>query len=152
VGLAALIARLGQLPLRRWIGHALVVAVLGTFIAWNLMRVGQLRGGVPATSELVPTCCDRVPPPLRGPVRTVFGAIGNPFEFPANAWFAVRHGVSIQRWDAAVGNYPMVPPANALYDGTLWNQRGTWSISRDGGAPYLIGGWSAPQKALERWF
>lgn len=155
VGLAALISRLGRLGRlqpRRWVGHALVVVVLGAFIAWNLMRVGQHRAGRAATSELVPTCCDRILPPLRAPLRAVFDAIGNPFELPASAFFALRHGVSLQRWDTAVGNYPMVPPANALYDGTLWSQRGTWSIGGPGAAPYLIGGWTAPQKSPERTF
>jgi hypothetical protein len=152
VGLAALIARLGRLPLPRRLAHGLLVTALGVFIAWNLMRVGQHRAGRPATSELVPTCCDRMPAPLRAPLRAAFDAIGNPFEFPANAVFALRHGVPIQRWDTAVGNYPMIPPANALYDGSLWSQRGTWSIGGPGAAPYLIGGWTAPQKSPERVF
>jgi hypothetical protein len=152
VGLAALIARLGRLPVPRRLAHAVLVAALGVFIAWNLMRVGQHRAGRPATSELVPTCCDRMPAPLRATLRAAFDAIGNPFEFPANALFALRHGVPIQRWDTAVGNYPMIPPANALYDGTLWSQRGTWSIGGPGAAPYLIGGWTPPQKSPERVF
>jgi len=152
VGLAALIARLGRLRAPSWLAHGLLVAVLGVFIAWNLMRVGQHRAGRAATAELVPTCCDHMPEPLRAPLRAAFDAIGNPFEFPANALFAFRHGVPIQRWDTAVGNYPMVPPANALYDGSLWSQRGTWSIGGPGAAPYLIGGWTAPQKSPERTF
>jgi hypothetical protein len=161
VGLAALLARAAQLARldqltqpdrRRRVAHILVVVVFGALIAWNLNRVGQHRAGRPATSELVPTCCDRIPPPLRAPLRAIFDTIGNPFEFPANALFALRHGVSLQRYDTAVGNYPMVPPANALYDGTLWAQRGTWSIGGPGAAPYLIGGWTAPQKSTERTF
>src|SRR5262249_28606948 len=69
VGLAALLARAAQLAHlarsapRRRIAHALTTVVLGAFIAWNLMRVGQHRAGRAATSELVPTCCDRIPPP-----------------------------------------------------------------------------------------
>lgn len=161
VGLAALLARAARLARlddltrpgrRRRIAHALVVLVLGAFIAWNLSRVGQHRAGRPATSELVPTCCDRIAPPLRAPLRAIFDTIGNPFEFPANALFALRHGVSLQRYDSAVGNYPMIPPANALYDGTLWSQRGNWAIGGPGAAPYLIGGWTAPQKSAERTF
>jgi len=35
----------------------------------------------------------------------VYDRVGNPFEFPANAIFALRHDVEIQRWDRAVGNY-----------------------------------------------
>src|SRR5262245_20270064 len=152
VGLAALIARLGRLRLPSWLAHSVLVTVLAVFIAWNLMRVGEHRAGRAATSELVPTCCDHMPGPLRAPLRAAFDAIGNPFEFPANLLFALRHDVPIQRWDTAVGNYPMVPPANALYDGTLWSQRGTWSIGGPGAAPYLIGGWTAPQKSPERTF
>jgi hypothetical protein len=34
-----------------------------------------------------------------------YAVIGNPFAFPANAVFAIRHGVPLQRYDRAIGPY-----------------------------------------------
>lgn len=151
VGLAALVWRMGRLAARirlpRLAAHGLAVLGLGSLVAWNLDRVGGLRAGLAAPSDLLPTCCDRVPGPVRGPIQWVFDKIGNPFEFPANALFALRHGTSIQDWDRAVGNYPIFPPANSLVDGTLWDQRGTWRIGAPGSEPYLVGGWTASATA-----
>lgn len=154
-GLATLAWRAGQLARRLPTAgrHAIAIAVLGPVVAWNLMRVGALRAGVPATDGLVPTCCRRVPGPLRGGFAAVYGWIGNPFELPANAWFAWRHGVAIDRWDTAAGNYPLVPALDSLLDEQLWTQRGVWSIGGAGIEPYLVRGWSAPamrERAL-RW-
>ena len=67
---------------------------------------------------------------------------GNPFELPASAYFAWRHGVSIDRWDRTVGSYPMVPQLDALIDDQLWAQRGVWRIGSGGIEPYLVSGWS----------
>jgi hypothetical protein len=146
VGLACLVWRCGQLA-RRWpiaVRHAIAIAILGPFIAWNLMRVGQLRGGVAAPDALSPSCCDRVPRPLRGAFAWVHGRIGSPFQLPASAWFAWSHGVPLDRWDRTVGNYPLVPPLDALLDDALWKHRGTWRIGSPGNEPYLVRGWSAP--------
>jgi hypothetical protein len=146
VGLAAVIWRCGRIVTRRAVGHAIAVAILGAFVAWNLMRVGALRGGVPAGDQLQPACCDRVPRPLRGAFAAVYGAIGDPFELPASAYFAWRHGVELQRWDQAVGNYPLVPALDSLLDDALWAQRGVWRIA-GGLEPYLVGGWARPVRA-----
>ena len=145
VGLAALVWRAGQLARRlpSWARHAIAWLVLAPLVAWNLMRVGELRGGVAASDALLPACCDRVPRPLRGALAAVYGAIGDPFELPASAWFAWRHGVPIDRWDHTVGNYPLVPALDSLLDASLWRQRGAWRIG-SGVAPYLVAGWSAP--------
>lgn len=143
VGLAALLWRAGRLARRLpvWARHAIAWAVLAPLVAWNLMRVGQLRGGVPASEGVVPACCDRVPRPLRASFAWLYHRIGDPFELPASAWFAWRHGVPIERWDQAVGNYPLVPGNDTLLDDSLWAQRGVWRIG-GGIDPYLVSGWS----------
>jgi hypothetical protein len=157
VGLAALVWRAGRLARRLPVGarHAIAWAVLGPLVAWNLMRVGELRGGVAAPDALAPSCCDRVPRPLRGVVAAVYGRIGNPFELPASAWFAWRHGVPIDRWDRTVGNYPIVPVLDALLDDRLWTERGVWRIGGGGGGidPFLVRGWSRAVRAdrVLRW-
>jgi hypothetical protein len=79
-------------------------------------------------------------------VAQIYGWIGNPFELPASAWFAWRHGVPIQRWDQTVGNYPLVPQLDTLIGDELWAQRGAWRIGGGGIEPYLVSGWSAPVK------
>ena len=149
VGLAALLWRAGQLARRLPVAarHAIAWAILGPLVAWNLMRVGELRGGVPASDALIPACCDRVPRPLRGAFAWVYDAIGDPFELPASAWFAWRHGVPIDRWDRTVGNYPLVPALDALLDDRLWAQRGVWRIGDRGIEPYLVRGWSRATRA-----
>jgi hypothetical protein len=151
VGLAALLWRCGQLARRLpgWARHAIAWAVLAPLVAWNLMRVGELRGGVAASDGLLPACCDRVPRPLRGAFGAVYGAIGDPFELPASAWFAWRHDVPIQRWDQAVGNYPLVPGLDTLLDDSLWAQRGVWRIG-GGIDPYLVSGWSGAVRSDPR--
>ncbi|HEY0478409.1 MAG TPA: glycosyltransferase family 39 protein, partial [Kofleriaceae bacterium] len=153
VGLASLLWRCGQLARRLPVAarHAIAVAILGPMVAWNLVRVGELRGGVAAPDGLTPSCCDRVPRPVRGVVAAVYGAIGNPFELPASAWFAWRHGVPIDRWDRTVGNYPLVPPLDALAGDELWAQRGAWRIGSGGIEPYLVGGWSRSVRGDRAW-
>jgi len=144
VGLASLLSRSGRLAARLPVAarHAIAVAILGPLVAWNLWRVLQLRGGLAASDALVPTCCERVPPVLRGGFAAVYRRIGNPFELPASAWFAWRHGVGLDRWDTAVGNYPLVPSLGSLLDDSLWRQRGVWRIGSPGSEPYLVQGWS----------
>jgi hypothetical protein len=143
VGLASLLGRCAALarglPRAR---HAIAVAILLPFVAWNLMRVSQLRGGVPAPDALAPLCCDRAPRALRDPLSTLYGAVGSPFEFPASLWFACAHGVPLSRWDQTVGNYPLIPPLDSLLDDQLWRQHGLWRIGHPGIEPYLVGGFS----------
>ncbi|HEX4419726.1 MAG TPA: hypothetical protein VH165_17555 [Kofleriaceae bacterium] len=144
IGLAALLWRMGRLARRLPVRarHAIALAILGPLIAWNLMRVFELRGGVSAPDTLIPTCCDRVPRLLRTPLAAVYRAVGDPFELPASAWFAWRHAVPIDRWDHIVGNYPLVPALDSLIDDSLWSQRGTWHLGSAGIEPYLVAGWS----------
>ena len=144
VGLASLLWRCNRLAHRLPAAgrHAIAVAILGPMIAWNLMRVGELRGGIAAPDGMSPSCCDRVPRPLRGVFGAIYRVAGNPFELPASAWFALRHRVPLDRWDRTVGNYPLVPPLDSLVDDRLWAQRGAWRIGGAGIEPYLVAGWS----------
>lgn len=148
VGLASLLSRTGRVLVRLPVAarHAIAVAVLAPFVAWNLMRVGQMRSGRPAPDGLEPSCCARVPELLRPAFAAVYAAIGSPFELPASAWFAWRHGVPLDRWSHTVGNYPFVPPTDTLLDDSLWRQRGAWKIGSPGLEPYLVRGFSPSVK------
>lgn len=156
-GLAALLWRLGCL-VARWrrvpivVWHVLAVGVLGSMVAWNLWRVGDLSGGKAAPSEVAPTCCENVPGPVSTPLAWLYFRIGNPFQFPANAWFAVKHDVELQRWDHAVGNYSFMPDAQSLRDDAMYLQHGAWRIGYPNAEPYLIGDWSPVRMVLERPF
>lgn len=150
IGIAALLARLAPFvasrPRLRLVAHALVVIVLGALVAWNLRRVRELRGGKAAPQELVATCCSRVPPLLRGPAQWVYDRIGNPFEFPANAVFAVTHHVPWARWDQIVGDYPIIPSfGDVRSNKRLAGLQGVWRVGSANRQPWLIGGWSAPK-------
>lgn len=153
IGLAALMWRTGQLLARlRWGRHIVAIGILAPFVAWNLWRVSDYQRGRAAPAELEPTCCAKLPAHFASPLRWIYNRIGNPFQFPANAIFALRHGVEIQRWDNAVGYYALVPPAHTLLDDRMYAERGGWRIGYPKAEPYLMGGWSGPRTFGETWF
>lgn len=156
VGLAALLWRCGRLVARwprvpRAVWHGVAVVVLGTFVAWNLDRLYLYGKGKPAPDGLSPTCCERAPRWLRRPLGAIYDRIGNPFEFPANAIFALRHDVEIQRWDRAVGNYAVMPNFEQLSRNRLVGVSGRWRVGYPGSEPYLIGRFTGPRDD-DRWF
>jgi hypothetical protein len=104
--------------------------------------VRDLRAGKSAPAGLEPTCCDKTPSWARDYFQWIYNRVGNPLQFPASWWFAWKHDVEPQRWDHAVGDYPMVPPANALRDDSLYAERGTWRIGYPLAEPYLVDRWS----------
>ncbi|MCW5808959.1 MAG: hypothetical protein KIT31_41790 [Deltaproteobacteria bacterium] len=127
--------------------QVIAVGVLGYLVAWNMSWVGKLRHGKPAGRNNVPSCCGDVPAPLSWVARPVYDAVGNPFALPASAWFAVRNGVELQRWDRVVGNYPLVPGVLGYEDGSYRRATASWNLAGPGGAPYLLGGYGPPQRA-----
>jgi hypothetical protein len=146
VGLAVLLrwagARLGgRVPARAQL--ALAALALGYLIAWNLAWVGQLAHGRPAGRDNRPTCCADVPPALAWIARPVYAAVGNPFELPASAYFALRHGVELQRWDATVGNYALVPALAGYIDGSYRAATATWNALDE---RYVLGGLGPVQR------
>lgn len=152
VGFAALAWRCGRVVARwPWLGHALAVIVLLPFVAWNLDRVFAYKKGRPAPDGLSPTCCARMPDWIEPRLQWAYDRIGNPFQFPANAWFSLRHGVEIQRWDRAVGNYAVMPNFEQLSTGKLAGVSGRWRVGYPGTEPYLVGRFSGPREQ-ERWF
>ena len=150
VGLAALLWRCARLRVARSLKHAIAIVVLAPLIAWNLWRVSQHSAGKPATSNLEPTCCEHVPDALKPVASWIYDRVGNPFELPASAWFALRHGVDLRRWDEAVGNYPLMPSARSLQDHSWPFERGEWAIGYPQAEPYLVGAWSDVQLAGDR--
>ncbi|MBV8759580.1 MAG: hypothetical protein JO257_19990 [Deltaproteobacteria bacterium] len=121
VGNAALLTRLRRAKLA-WLQHAAVGLVFGALVVTNLTRVWKLRGGKPAPMELEPTCCHGVP----GFVEAAYWRLGNPFELPASAIFAVKHGVPLVTWDRIVGDYPLTPPFGAYRDDALHHIHASW--------------------------
>ncbi|MGE5183202.1 MAG: hypothetical protein ACM31C_14125 [Acidobacteriota bacterium] len=150
VGLAALLWRCGRLRVARPLKHALALVVLAPMVAWNLWRVSQHAAGKPATSSLEPACCDHVPDVLRPVASWIYARVGDPFEFPANAWFALRHGVDLRRWDQAVGDYPVMASLHSLEEHTWPTDHGDWAIGYPQAQPYLIGAWSDVDLAADR--
>lgn len=148
VGLAALMWRIGRFASRRrvprFVLHAVPFIVLGPCVVTNLNHVGKLKAGKAANSELDPACCTYVPRPLRAPAELVADRLANPFSFPANAIFALRHDVPITRWDRIVGNYPITPGLGDVRGDRLWALRGVWRAGSPNLRGYLIGPWSAP--------
>lgn len=61
------------------------------------------------------------------------------------------HGVEPERYDLVVGNYPFIPPWNALEDAQLPRHRGVWRIGHPGLEPYLVSGFSRSQAAERRY-
>jgi hypothetical protein len=146
IGLAILL-RCGSLLLAkapRWSKQALAISVLGFLVTWNLQWVGNLRYGRAAGRDNQLPCCNDVVAPVSWIGAPVYRWIGNPFSFPANAWFAWRHDVDIHRWDQSVGNYALVPPFLGYVDGSYRNAQDTWNPFSD--ARYLLSGWSALTK------
>jgi hypothetical protein len=150
VGLATLVRwaslrvgpRLGVL-----VKHGIAVAVLGYLVAWNLVWVSALSHARQAGRDNRATCCDDVPAPLSWIARPVYAVVGNPFEFPANAWFALEHGVDLRRWDEAVGNYALVPGVLGYSDGSYRKATATWNAIDE---RYLLDGFGPLQRAGPR--
>lgn len=147
-GLAALIHQGGHFVRRmpRRAQHAMLIAIAAPFIGWNLRQVDKLSGGKAAQSELVPTCCSKIERPLRPIAQWIYDHVGSPFEFPASAWFAIEHDVPLSRWDQTVGNYPLIPGIADLPDVRYSQLRGSWDVGSDALRPYLLDGWSEPQR------
>jgi hypothetical protein len=147
VGLAGLVWRLGRLVARvprvpRIVWHVPAIVVLGAMIMWNLWRVEQLAGGKAAPAELEPTCCRATPGWARSELKWIYDYVGNPFEFPASWWFAVKHDVELQRWDKVIGGYALTPSAQSMRDDTMYDERGGWRIGYPLAEPYLLDRWS----------
>lgn len=111
--------------------HALAIAVLGYLVAWNLVWVGRLHHARPAGRDNKPTCCNDVPAPLSWIAKPIYSVVGNPFELPASAVFALHHGVDLQRWDQAVGNYALVPGVLGYEDGSYRKATAIWNALDD---------------------
>ena len=152
VGLASLLVAGARLAARarvpRRARFAIALVPLGVLVWWNLAMVITLRGGKPANDGLHPMASEDAPWPLKAIARPIFRAIGNPFALPASAWFAVRHGVPLTRWDETAGNYALVPGLDDLTDGSyVRTARGQWNLGGGAGIePWLLDGFgpSAP--------
>jgi hypothetical protein len=146
VGVAVLLryVHLRTVRLPAWAKLAIAGVILGYFVAWNLAWVGRLTSGAPAGRDNRPTCCNDVPAPLSWIAKPVYRVVGNPFELPASAWFAIRHGVELQRWDAAVGNYALVPGVLGYEDGSYRRVSATWNAIDE---RYVVDGFGPLQRA-----
>jgi hypothetical protein len=124
--------------------HVPLLLFISPCVATNYNHLDKLGKGKAAESELDTRCCANVPRPLRKTAQRIADTIGSPFEFPANAIFAIRHGVSLRTW-GQTGDYPLVGDmADMRDDARLWRHRGVWRVASGHRSPYLVGGWSAP--------
>jgi hypothetical protein len=140
-----IVARWSRFPLAMW--HVPLLLFISPCVATNYNHLDKLGKGRAAESELDTRCCANVPRPFRKTAQRIADTIGSPFEFPANAIFALRHGVSLKTW-GHTGDYPLVGDmADMRDDRRLWRHRGAWRVASNHRAPYLVGGWSAPLEA-----
>ncbi|MGN6110562.1 MAG: hypothetical protein ACTHU0_36005, partial [Kofleriaceae bacterium] len=161
VGLAVLLCAVGRLAARRRLSalaqHVLFLATVGYLIAWNLGWVLSLDHGRAAGRDDKRMCCSDVWSPLAKVAQPVYDRVGNPFTFPANALFAIEHGVDLKRWDLAVGSYALVPPVLGYEDGSYRRHTAVFNQVVATGAPYLLDGWGptqqlpAPARQAWRW-
>ena len=157
VGLATWLHLGGRLLARvRWpvaVGHVVAVLGLGWFVAWNIQQVWPLRGGKPAQYVAGPGCCQQVKSVQRAIAQPIYDAIGNPFSLPASAVFALRHDVSLQRWDLVHGEYPWVPVITYTR-ASIRGHAAQWNLGGPRAEPYLLGGFGpsrmGPGRAI-RW-
>ena len=77
--------------------------------------------------------------------------VGNPFMFPADAWFAWRHDVPMSRWAAIVGDYVWDPPHDQYNDGRYRRHKTRWGVARPGGDRFLVRGLGKAEKDGARW-
>ena len=129
--------------------QGLAVVVLGYLTTWNLVWVSRLTEARQAGRDNVPTCCDDMPAPLAWIARPVYRVVGNPFEFPASAWFAVQHDVDLRRWDQTVGNYALVPGVLGYTDGSYRRATATWNAIDE---RYVLDGFGPLQRDPRRGF
>lgn len=150
VGLAALLRAGGRAAARlrvpAWGRHAAAAVALGWFMWWNVGWVHELRGGKAAGRDVGPLSWKGVPTPLLAIARPIYDRIGNPFTFPANVWFAARHGVPVRRWERIAGAYVWVPPVNAYNDGSYRRHENRWAIASAAGDAWIVGGFGQHER------
>ncbi len=154
VGLASLaetinVFLVSRVKAPRWARHLLALVILGWFCIWNVAQVRALPRGKAAGHSASPSCCRHAPRFMNLIARPIYRAIGNPFSFPANAWFALRHGVNLKRWDVAVGNYVYTPGNDLLLNGHYRMHRSEFKLNTRGTNRYITGGFAQPQKDPE---
>jgi hypothetical protein len=153
VGMAAFVWRMGRLAARvrrapRWTWHVVFVVLVGPFVAWNLNSVGKLGKGKAANANASPSCCGNLPRWMQGPARWIYDRVGNPFGLPGAVVYSVKHGVELRRWDRTVGDYPLIPQLDLLYNGKLGTAKGSWNLGGGGHIDeYVIEGASRSLKA-----
>jgi hypothetical protein len=128
LGAAAAVDALSALVVRR--PRIVAVCALAAGAIWNVTLLGAVRqrevrldrpvdfGDVGAAQLLV-----------------LHQAIGHPFSYPANLWFALRHGVSPAHYD--------LPLTSFMGEGI--RPSGRIDVGRDD-APFLLAGWFTPER------
>jgi hypothetical protein len=117
-GLAVIVVALLRRPL------LILAPVAGGFVFWNYLLMMQFETGLMSRDEAIGF--DRlIKQQAEVYVRPPYFY---PFAFPANAWFAWRHGVSIDRYDLLAPE-PMRVHVDVPFDAS--------------GARFLVQGWSS---------
>ncbi len=128
IGAAAAVERLSTLLVRR--PRLAAAAVLGGLAIWNATFLAAAREG--AVTAGAPTAFDDAG---AAQARILHRWIGHPFSYPANLWFAARHGVSPAHYD--------LPTTSFM--GEAIRPSGRVDIGGDDRA-YLLAGWFTPER------
>jgi hypothetical protein len=160
VGFAALVRVCGIGAMRLWktrrravmIGaHALAGLVVLWFVVWNWTWVNGYRNGVSTGFDTGPVPMNGLAGWQRAIARPIYNAVGNPFAFPANVLFAVRHGVAPRAWEMTVGEYVYDPPHDKYNNGEYRKDVASWRLAEPGGDRYVVRGFGGAVKEQGRW-
>ena len=160
VGFAALVRVCGIGAMRLWkarrrqvvIGaHAIAGLVVAWFVAWNWTWVWSYRHGVSTGFDTGPVPMGQLAGWQRAIARPIYDAVGNPFAFPANVLFAVRHGTAPRAWEMTVGEYVWDPPHDQYNDGRYRAHVESWRLAEPGGDRYVVRGFAGAVKEAGRW-
>jgi hypothetical protein len=160
VGFAALVRVCGIGATRVWPArpravmrgaHALAAVVVLWFVTWNWTWVNGFRNGIAAGFDTGPVPMNNISSVQRAIARPIYDAVGNPFAFPANVLFAVRHGVPPRSWEMTVGEYVWDPPHDQYNDGRYLTHVESWRLAEPGGDRYVVRGFAGAVKEQGRW-
>jgi hypothetical protein len=160
VGMAALLRLAGIGAARLWrdrrrlgtrIAHGVAIVAMAWFLIWNWAWVNMYRHGRAAGFGTGAPPWQGLAGFQRAIARPIYRVVGNPFMFPADAWFAWRHDVPMSRWAAVVGDYVWDPPHDQYDDGRYRRHKTRWGVARPGGDRFVVRGLGKAQKDGARW-
>jgi hypothetical protein len=143
LGLGAAIEALGAAVARR--PRLIAAAVLATAAIWNVTLLAAARAGTVSIGAAIP-----FREAGAEQARLLHRWIGHPFSYPANLWFAARHGVSPANFDLPTISFmgEAIRPFGRIDvggDDRAFLLAGWYPPEREGGLTYR---WATQQAAL----